>query len=142
MGFLQGLAGNMQQMDEKDARAAYGQWLTDGEQLQSAYRMIRDGFALTDRRIITTDRQGVTGKKVRVFSIALESVVDVTAETAGSGIDDSELTITYITTPRLRAHNSATATYTFEFPKSFDLPALYRYFMTVAERNRTALNAS
>lgn len=140
MGILQGLAGNMQQIDPRQAQAEYGPWLLEGEQVQSAYKMMRDGFCITNRRIITLDHQGATGKKTRVKSIALQSIVDVTAETAGGGMDDSEITITYISTPRLRAHSVSYANYTFEFPRSFDVAMLYRYFMGLAAHNVHLLN--
>lgn len=140
MGFLQGLAGNMQQMDAAQAAAEYGPWLLEGEQVHQAYRTIRDGFCITDRRIITMDRQGATGKKARVRSISLAAIIDVTAETAGAGIDDSEITITYVVTPNRRANTLAYDTHHFEFPKSFDIAGLYRYLMSVAHHNVDQLN--
>lgn len=141
MGIFQGLAGNMQQISEQEAHGEYGQWLLEHEQIQSAYKMLRDGFCITNHRIITLDRQGATGKKARVRSIALHAIVDVTAETAGT-MDDSEITITYITTPRLRANVVEYSSYTFEFPRTFDVAALYRYFMAVAMGNVAKLNES
>ncbi|MDF8263580.1 PH domain-containing protein [Luteipulveratus flavus] len=140
MGILQGLAGNMQQINPQQAHAEYGPWLLEGEQIQSAYKMLRDGFCLTNRRIITLDHQGATGKKTRVKSIPLHALVDVTAETAGGGMDDSEITITYISTPRLRSHNVGYASYTFEFPRNFDMTGLYRHFMSIAVHNVAQLN--
>ncbi|WP_191563595.1 PH domain-containing protein [Janibacter melonis] len=141
MGFLQGLAGNMQQIDPQQAHAEYGQWLLEGEQIQHAFRMLRDGFCITNRRVLTLDHQGATGKKTRVKSISLQSVIDVTAETAGGGMDDSEITLTYIVTPNRRSPNLAYDTYRFEFPKSFDIAWLYRYFMWIAQDNVDRLNA-
>ena len=73
-------------------------------------------------------------------SIPLASIVDVTARTAGIGIDDSDLTITYITSPRLRAHTVEYSTMTFTFNKSFDIAGLYRHLMTIAQRNYASLN--
>ncbi|MCH8611620.1 PH domain-containing protein [Arsenicicoccus dermatophilus] len=140
MGFWQGLAGNMELVGEQEAHQTYGPWLLEGEQIFSAYKTIRDGFCITSTRVITLDRQGATGKKTRVYSISLDAIVAVTAETAGAGFDDSEITITFITTPRRRAHTVAYGTYTFEFPKSFDVAALYRYFQQVATNNVAALN--
>jgi len=139
MGIFQGLAGNMQQISQQDAQNEYGPWLLEHEQVQSAYKMLRDGFCITNHRVITVDHQGATGKKTRVRSIPLHAIVDVTAETAGT-MDDSEITITHITTPRLRSNVVEYASYTFEFPRSFDVAALYRYFMSVAAGNVAKLN--
>lgn len=141
MGLLQGLAGNMQQIDPQQAHAEYGAWLLPGEEIQSAYKMLRDGFCITTSRVISLDHQGATGKKTRVKSIPLQSIVDVTAETAGS-MDDSEITITYIATPMRRAHSVAYDTYRFEFPRNFDVAALYRYSMGMATHNVEVLNQS
>ena len=66
--------------------------------------------------------------------------MDVTAETAGGGVDDSEITITYVVTPYLRAHTLQYGEYTFEFPKNFDIAALYRHLMGIALNNRQNLN--
>lgn len=139
MGILQGLAGNMQEIDPQQAHSEYGPWLLEGEQIQSAYRMLRDGFCITSSRIITLDHQGATGKKTRVKSIPLRAIVDVTAETAGS-MDDSEITLIYAATPNLRAHSVTYDSYTFEFPRKFDIAALYRYFMGIATHNVARLN--
>lgn len=129
----------MQEIDAGQAHAEYGAWLLQGEQIQSAYRMVRDGFCITDQRVITLDHQGATGKKTRVKSISLASIVDVTAETAGA-MDDSEITIVYISTPRRAAPQVAYDSYTFEFPRNFDIAALYRYFMSIAAHNVHELN--
>lgn len=140
MGILNGLAGNMQQLDPQQAMNEYGPWLLQGEQVQAAFRTVRDGFAMTNFRIISIDRQGATGKKTRVTSIPLNSIVEVTAETAGAGVDDSELTLVYIRTPQLRGHNLEMSSIRFEFPKSFDLPALYRHLMGIAQSNLQFIN--
>ena len=60
MGIFQGLAGNMQQMDPQQAQAEYAPWLLPGEQIHNAFRMLRDGFCITNLRIITL---GISGKR-------------------------------------------------------------------------------
>lgn len=42
---------------------------------------------------------------MRVSSINLFSIIDVTMETSGFGFDDSELTFTYISSPELKGHH-------------------------------------
>lgn len=141
MGLFQGLSGNMQAMDAQETQQRFGPWLLEGEQVSVAYKTLRDGFAITSHRIVLLDRQGASGKKARITSIPLNAIVDVTAETAGSGIDDSEIAFTYISTPRLKAHQVEYATQRFEFPKSFDIADLYRWFLGVAVANVAQLNA-
>ena len=81
-----------------------------------------------------------TGTLTRVHSIPLNAIVGVTAETAGAAMDDSEITLTYISTPRMRAHSVAYGSYTFEFPRNFDIAGLYRYFQQIATGNVAKLN--
>lgn len=134
------MAGNASQISPEQAQGEFGPWLLEREQIQSAYKMIRDGFCITSFRIISIDKQGATGKKTRVKSIPLAAIVDVTAETAGGGMDDSEIVLTYISTPRLKAHSVAYDMYRFEFPRNFDITGLYRYFMGLAQHNVAKLN--
>lgn len=141
MGLLQGLAGNSQEVTREEARAQYGPWLLPGEEIHSAYRLVRDGFCVTTQRVIIIDRQGVTGNKTRVKAIDMRSIVAVTAETAGWGVDDSELEFTYIVSPNRRAPTVERATYRAEFPRNFDISALYRYFAQVAWVNVSEINA-
>ena len=146
MGFLQnitgGLAGNMREVTPDEADAVYGPWLMDAETLTGAYRLLRDGFAISNQRLLFMDRQGVTGTKTRMFSIPLSAIVAVTAETAGAGIDDSEMTLTYISSAHHHGYSVRYDTYRVEFPKSFPLHGLYRYFATLAHQNVERLNAA
>jgi hypothetical protein len=38
--------------------------LGDGEQIERAFRLVRDAILFTNRRLIPGDKQGVTGKKM------------------------------------------------------------------------------
>lgn len=38
--------------------------LTEGEEILQCYKTVRDQAALTNKRIIIMDKQGITGKKV------------------------------------------------------------------------------
>jgi hypothetical protein len=86
------------------------------------------------------DKQGVSGVKTRVVSIYLESVYSVTAETAGFAFDDSELTLSYISTPYLKGRNVEYAHKRFEFPKRFDVQSLYRLLQSIAYTNFKRIN--
>ena len=92
----------------------------------SGFKLIRDALIFTDKRIIFSDKQGATGSKVRIESINLFSIVDVTMETAGFGFDDSELTFTYIKTANLFAHDVQYVSHKLEFPKKFNVQPLYK----------------
>ncbi len=56
---------------------------------------------------------------MRVDSINLNSIVHVSAETSGFGLDDSEINISYIASPYYKATNGVSmGEKTFEFPKN------------------------
>ena len=76
-----------------------------------------------------------------IKSIYLDSIIGVDAETAGAGIDDSEITINYITTPYHKAHSLSTDSRKFEFPKKYDITGLYNHLQQIAYDNYCRLNA-
>jgi len=68
----------------------------DDEKIESGYNPVRNITAFTDTRIIFMDMQNVTGKKTAYRSIYFMSIIDVSAETACFGIDDSEIVISHL----------------------------------------------
>ncbi len=137
---LQGVLGNMSEVSKEDLAKEFGAYLMDGESIETGFKLVRDAIIITDRRILDFDRQGTTGQKMRVDSIYLDSVFHVTAETAGFGMDDSELEISYITTPYLKAHGLEYATKKFEFPKKYNIQGLYKTLQELAYQNYQRLN--
>ncbi|MGL4338534.1 MAG: PH domain-containing protein, partial [Turicibacter sp.] len=101
----------------------------------------RDAIVFTDVRLIIIDKQGATGRKTAVKSVYLMNIVDCEMETAGTGIDDSEITITYLTSVNRLAHNEHTASYKMEFPKRMEIEPLYRQLVTLAYTNRMEINS-
>ena len=61
--------------------------LVSGEQPIAAYKTIRDVAVFTNKRLIVKDSQGVTGKKVEVYSLPYSSVVMWSTENAGKLLD-------------------------------------------------------
>lgn len=140
-GIAQGLAGNAREMSKEAIQKEFGMYFMSGEVVKLGYQLIRDVFVVTDRRIIDFDKQGATGKKMSIKSIYLDSIIDVDAETAGFGLDDSEITIHYITTPFHKAHSISTDKRKFEFPKKYDITSLYIHLQQMAYDNYCKLNA-
>ncbi|MNI71285.1 hypothetical protein D3C73_1271480 [compost metagenome] len=116
-------------------------YLMPDEKIEMGFKLIRDSFIITDERIILIDHQGVTGKKTRVASISLESIYEVTMETAGTGFDDSEITIHYIQSPYFKSNNVQVSSYKFEFGKKFNVQPIYVALLTLAHQNHKRLNA-
>lgn len=138
---LQGLLGNLSEISAEDLTQEFGAYLMDGETIQTGFKLIRDAVVITDRRILSFDKQGTTGQKMRVDSIYLDTIYYVTAETAGFGLDDSELTIRYIVNPYLKAHSVEYDFRKFEFPKKYNIQGLYKMLQEIAYENHMRLNA-
>lgn len=134
--FIQELAGNFSEENKETLIKEYGQYLLENEEIQSGYKLIRDSIIFTNIRIIFTDKQGATGRKMSVKSLFLMNIVNVEMETAGAGIDDSEITITYLENVFLK-HFSY---HKFEFPKKTDILPLYTYLLELAYHNRLKIN--
>lgn len=63
----------------------------DGEEVIGTYKGIRDGVVFTNKRIITINIQGITGKKKDFTSLPYSKIQAYSIETAGTFDLDSEL---------------------------------------------------
>ncbi|MFC8190347.1 PH domain-containing protein [Cellulomonas sp. NPDC057328] len=61
--------------------------LVEGEEAVAAYKTFRDSAIFTTRRLIVRDAQGLTGKKVEIYSLPYSSVVMWSSENAGKVFD-------------------------------------------------------
>lgn len=93
MGLLDAIMGNATEVDLEELKQELQPILADNEQLSLAYKLIRDMFVFTDKRLILIDKQGVTGKKVSYLSIPYKSITFFEVETAGRFDMDAELKI-------------------------------------------------
>ena len=57
--------------------------LVEGEEAVAAYKTLRDCAIFTNKRIIIKDVQGVTGKKIEMYSIPYSSINMWSTENAG-----------------------------------------------------------
>lgn len=64
-----------------------------GEEVIGVYQSIRDGVVFTNKRIITINVQGITGKKKDFTSLPYSKIQAYSVETAGVFDLDSELEI-------------------------------------------------
>jgi hypothetical protein len=80
--------------DPQDAAEDLGYALAHGESVRFAFKMVRDSILFTDRRIMMTDIQGLTGSKRRYVSIPYRAITTFALESAGHFDLDTELTIT------------------------------------------------
>lgn len=99
MGLFDGLMGNASEISSKSAEKEYYQLLSSEERVQKAYKLIRDVYIFTDKRLIIVDKQGVTGKKIEYHSIPYRNITHFSIETAGHFDLDAELKIWISGTP-------------------------------------------
>ncbi|MFO7167777.1 MAG: PH domain-containing protein [Chloroflexota bacterium] len=90
---LHGLFGNASEVDIKALQKDMDAVLAEGEQLLRAFRVLRDLFIFTDKRLILIDKQGITGKKAEYHSIPYKSISHFSVETAGTFDGDAEMKI-------------------------------------------------
>jgi hypothetical protein len=90
---LSGLFGNATQADAQSVQREYAAVLVPGEQIQAAFRLVRDMFIFTNKRLILVDKQGFTGNKVEYVTIPYKSIKYFAVETAGTFDRDAELKI-------------------------------------------------
>ena len=76
--------------------------LVHGEDIVRSFQSIRDGVVFTNKRIITINIQGLTGKKVDFTSLPYNKIQAFSVETAGAFDLDSELDLWFSGMGRIR----------------------------------------
>ena len=80
MGLFSALLGNAGTVTKEELNSNYGRLLTDGEEFEMGFKLIRDTFIFTTKRLILIDKQGLTGSKTEYKSISYKSVEDLDFE--------------------------------------------------------------
>lgn len=93
MGFFSALLGNAGVLSVDDLRKDYDRLLAENEAIEIGFKLIRDQFIFTNKRLILIDKQGLTGKKVNYLSVSYKSISRFSIETAGHFDLDAELRI-------------------------------------------------
>ncbi len=97
---FQGLFGNATEVDAKGLQRDLDALLSDGEQVIRAFKITRDMFVFTDKRLLLIDKQGMTGKKAEYHSIPYKSISHFSVETAGTFDMDAEMKIYISSSPK------------------------------------------
>ena len=93
MALLDGLLGNASEVDARKLEAEFSKVLATGERIEKAYKLIRDLFIFTDKRLIMVDKQGLTGSKVEYHSLPYRAITHFSIETGGHFDLDAELKV-------------------------------------------------
>ena len=93
MGIFNGLMGNASEINLDALIKEYNKILAENGRIEKAYKLVRDLFIFTNKRLILVDKQGVTGKKTEYHSIPYKSITHFSIETAGHFDLEAELKI-------------------------------------------------
>lgn len=93
MGLFLAILGNAGAVSNEELNSKYGILLTDGEEIELGFKLIRDTFIFTTKRLILIDKQGLTGSKTEYKSVTYKSISRFSIETAGTFDLDAELKI-------------------------------------------------
>lgn len=93
MGFFSALLGNAGTVSQQELIKDYGKLLTDTEVIELGFKLFRDTFIFTNKRLILVDKQGITGSKTEYKSVSYKSISRFSVETAGTFDLDAELKI-------------------------------------------------
>lgn len=83
----------MRKVNNKEAGQNVLRLLVQNEGILSVYKGVRDYVVFTNKRVITVNVQGITGKKQDYMSIPYSKIMAFSIETAGTFDLDSELEI-------------------------------------------------
>jgi hypothetical protein len=93
MGLFNAIMGQASEVSIEKVQKEFTPMLIDGEHIEKAYKLIRDMFVFTNKRLILVDKQGITGSKVDYISIPYTSITKFSKESAGLMDLDAELKI-------------------------------------------------
>ena len=93
MGLFSAILGNAGAVSNDELNKNFGILLTEGEEIELGFKLIRDTFIFTTKRLILIDKQGLTGSKTEYKSISYKSITRFSVETAGTFDLDAELKI-------------------------------------------------
>ena len=93
MKLLNAVLGNASEVPAAELQTEFARLLMKDESILCGYRLVRDVFMFTGRRLLLVDKQGLTGKKLEYLSIPYKSITKFSIETAGTFDLDAELKI-------------------------------------------------
>lgn len=74
---------NLKPIDEKDVLKDVSNLFVDGERILGAYKTVRDQVIFTNKRIITVDVQGITGKRKDYSTLPYSKLQYFSVQTPG-----------------------------------------------------------
>ena len=122
MGFLNHLLGNATEINLSELKGELDTILAQDEELVAGFKIFRDKWIFTSKRLIMIDVQGLTGSKREYHSLPYKSITHFSFETAGTFDDDSEMKIWISGTPQ---------PFVKEFSRGVDIKGISKTFATL-----------
>ena len=119
MGLINKLMGNASAVSTEKLNEKYARLLVEGEQVELGFKLLRDTFMFTNRRLILIDVQGLTGSKVEYKSLPYKNISRFSLETAGTFDLDAEL--------KIWISSEDTPSVSKKFNKSIDVYEVQKY---------------
>ncbi len=92
MGIFNAILGNASEVTIENVSKEFEPILIEGEVIEKAYKLIRDMFVFTNKRLILVEKQ-LVGTKVDYLSIPYTNVIKFSKESAGILDLDADLKI-------------------------------------------------
>ena len=118
MGLFNKILGNASEVSSEKLTEKYQRLLIESEAVELGFKLFRDVFMFTYKRLIIIDVQGVTGSKAEYKSLPYKHISRFSLETAGTFDLDAELKI-WISSENTPAVSK-------KFNKSIDVYAVQR----------------
>lgn len=117
MSIINNLFGNATEVDTEKLQSEFGEIIIDGEEIEAAFKIFRDKWVFTNKRLIMLNVQGVTGSKREYHSIPYSSITHFCIETGGTFDGDCEmkLWVRGLSSPMVK-----------EFKRNLDIKGLQR----------------
>ncbi|MCA0931753.1 PH domain-containing protein [Lutimonas saemankumensis] len=116
MGLFNNILGNASEVDSEKLTEKYSRLLIENEEVELGFKLFRDVFMFTNKRLILIDVQGVTGSKAEYKSLPYKHISRFSLETAGTFDLDAEL--------KIWISSEDTPTVSKKFNKSIDVYAV------------------
>lgn len=87
------LLGKAKTESPEKLQERYNPLFVDGEQVEIGFKVIRDTFVFTNKRLIIVDTQGLTGRKTEYLTIPYSKITKYSVETSGHFDLDADLKI-------------------------------------------------
>jgi hypothetical protein len=119
MSIFNKILGNASEVSSEKLNEKYSRLLIEGEVVEVGFKLFRDVFMFTNKRLILIDVQGLTGSKQEYKCLPYKHISRFSLETAGTFDLDAEL--------KIWISSEDAPTVSKKFNKSIDIYEVQKY---------------